>query len=152
MTDRDNLVLEQHTLDVMGGSPALGQQVHNQLELSELIMRGVPRKAALVVRARLNLTEQEFAHSLGISPRTLQRQARAVVKRLNPAQGDRLYRLARIVAFAEEVFEQPERAHRWLQEPQRGLGNHRPLDLLQNEAGAREVEDLLGRIEYGVLS
>ena len=104
------------------------------------------------MRARLNLTEKEFAHSLGVSAKTLQRQAKATIERLNPSQGDRLYRLARIVAFAEEVLEHPERAHRWLQEPQRGLGNRRPLDLLQNDAGAREVEDLLGRIEYGVLS
>lgn len=145
-------MLEQHTLDVMGGPRVLGKRIHNQLDLADLIMRGLPRKAALAVRARLNLTEQEFAQSLGVSAKTLQRQAKAAAERLNPTQGDRLYRLARIVAFAEEVLEDPERAHRWLQEPQRGLGNRRPLDLLQNEAGAREVEDLLGRIEYGVLS
>ncbi len=145
-------MLEQHTLDVMGGTRVLGKRVHNQLDLADLIMRGLPRKAAQAVRARLNLTEQEFAHSLGVSAKTLQRQAKAAVERLNPTQGDRLYRLARIIAFAEEVLENSERAHRWLQEPQRGLGNRRPLDLLQNEAGAREVEDLLGRIEYGVLS
>ncbi len=145
-------MLEQHTLDVMGGARILGKRIRNQLDLADLIMRGLPRKSAQAVRARLNLTEQEFAHSLGVSPKTLQRQARAAVERLNPTQGDRLYRLARIIAFAEEVLEDPGRAHRWLQEPQRGLGNRRPLDLLQNEAGAREVEDLLGRIEYGVLS
>ena len=145
-------MLEQHTLDVMGGPLVLGKGVQNQLDLADLIMHGLPRKAAQAVRARLNLTEQEFAHSLGVSPKTLQRQAKAAIKRLNPTQGNRLYRLARIVAFAEEVLQDPERAHRWLQQPQRGLANRRPLDLLQSEAGAREVEDLLGRIEYGVLS
>ncbi len=145
-------MLEQHTLDVMGGPDVLGKPIHNQLDLADLIMYGLPRQAAQAVRSRLNLTEQEFAHSLGVSPKTLQRQAKAAVKRLNPTQGDRLYRLARIVAFAEEVLEDPERAHQWLQDPQRGLGNRRPIDLLQSEAGAREVEDLLGRIEYGVLS
>ena len=50
------------------------------------------------------------------------------------------------------MFEDSERAHRWLKEPQRGLGNRTPLSLLGTEAGAREVEDLLGRIEYGVFS
>jgi len=145
-------MFEQHTLDVMGGAGVLGQQVRSQLDLADLITRGLPRKAAQAVRSRLNLTEREFARSLGVSPKTLQRQAKAAVGRLNPAQGDRLYRLARMIAFAEAVLEDPERAHRWLQEPQRGLGNRRPIDLLQSEAGAREVEDLLGRIEYGVLS
>ena len=145
-------MLEQQTLAVMGGRRALGTTIHSQLELADLITCGLPRKAAQAVRARLDLTEQQFAQSLGVSPKTLQRQAKAAVERLNPAQGDRLYRLARIVAFAEQVFEHPDRAHRWLQQPQRGLGDRRPFDLLQNEAGAREVEDLLGRIEYGVLS
>ena len=93
-------MLEQHTLDVMGGPLILGKGVQNQLDLADLIMHGIPRKAAQAVRARLNLTEQEFAHSLGVSPKTLQRQAKAAIKRLNPTQGNRLYRLARIVAFA----------------------------------------------------
>lgn len=145
-------MLEQETLDLMGGSRVFGKRFENQLDLADLIMDGLPRKAAQAVRSHLDLTEQELAHSLGISQKTLQRQAKAAVERLSPTQGDRLYRLARIVAFAEEVLEDPERAHRWLREPQRGLGSRRPLDLLQTEAGAREVEDLLGRIEYGVLS
>jgi putative toxin-antitoxin system antitoxin component (TIGR02293 family) len=145
-------MLEQHTLDVMGGPKALGGPVHNQVELAERIMAGLPRSAALAVRRRLGLSEQELADSLGVSAKTLQRQARDAMARLKPAQGDRLYRLARVAGFAEEVLEDPDRAHRWLREPQRGLGNRVPLELLRSEAGAREVEDLLGRIEYGVFS
>ena len=58
-------MLEQHTLDVMGGPDVLGKPIHNQLDLADLIMYGLPRQAAQAVRSRLNLTEQEFAHSLG---------------------------------------------------------------------------------------
>jgi putative toxin-antitoxin system antitoxin component (TIGR02293 family) len=120
--------------------------------MAEAIEGGLPRAAAQRLRQHLGLTERELAESLGISAKTLQRQSRQRDARLTPAQGDRLYRLARLAAFAEEVFEDPERARRWLREPQRGLGNRVPLDLLRTEAGAREVEDLLGRIEYGVYS
>ena len=38
-------MLEQHILDVMGGTRVLGKQVHNQLDLADLIMQGLPRKA-----------------------------------------------------------------------------------------------------------
>jgi putative toxin-antitoxin system antitoxin component (TIGR02293 family) len=38
-----------------------------------------------------------------------------------------------------------------LQTPQPGLADVHPVDLLKTEAGAREVEDLLERIEYGVV-
>jgi len=33
-----------------------------------------------------------------------------------------------------------------------GLGGETPLEYAETEVGAREVEDLLGRIEYGVYS
>ena len=41
---------------------------------------------------------------------------------------------------------------RWLTSPQVGLGGAIPLEYAETEVGAREVENLLGRIEYGVYS
>lgn len=145
-------VAEQQAVYQLGGSKALGRAVDNLIDLADLIEAGVPRRAADTLRAHLQLTEQEWARSLGVSTKTLQRQSKDGQKRLTLAQGDRLYRLARIAALAESVFEDVQRTCDWLRSPQRGLGNRTPLDLLQTEAGAREVEDLLGRIEYGVLS
>jgi putative toxin-antitoxin system antitoxin component (TIGR02293 family) len=143
---------EASVLSVMGGSRALGAKVRSALDLADLIERGVPRAAAERVRERLDLTEHEFAQVLGVSAKTLQRLGRDAHARLTPALGDRLYRMARLVAFAEEVFEDRARARDWLRQPQRGLGSRTPLALMRTEAGAREVEDLLGRIEYGVFS
>jgi putative toxin-antitoxin system antitoxin component (TIGR02293 family) len=53
---------------------------------------------------------------------------------------------------AVEVMESEENARQWLASPQLGLGGAIPLDYATTEVGAREVEDLLGRIEYGVYS
>jgi putative toxin-antitoxin system antitoxin component (TIGR02293 family) len=136
----------------MGGRRVLGKRVRNLVDLGELIESGVPRGAARYLQERLNLTERELAEGLGVSTKTLQRLAKQPGARLTPAQGDRLYRLARLVALAEEVFEDAGRAHQWLRQPQRGLGNRVPLAVMHSEAGSREVEDLLGRIEYGVFS
>ena len=143
---------EAAVVSVMGGSRILGKRVRTLVDLAELIEAGVPRGAARHLQERANLTERELADGLGVSTKTLQRLARRPGARLTPAQGDRLYRLARLVALAEEVLEDPERAHQWLRQPQRGLGNRVPLTLMRSEAGSREVEDLLGRIEYGVFS
>lgn len=60
------------------------------------------------------------------------------------ALADRLY------ARARDVFGSEESAREWLTTPQQGLGSRVPLELLATEAGAAEVRDLLGRIEYGV--
>jgi putative toxin-antitoxin system antitoxin component (TIGR02293 family) len=53
---------------------------------------------------------------------------------------------------AIEVMESEEDARRWLSSPQVGLGGAVPLAFAATEVGAREVEDLLGRIEFGVYS
>ena len=69
-----------------------------------------------------------------------------------PSRADRLVRFAKLMGKAIEVFDTTENARRWLTSPQIGLGGALPLDYAETEVGAREVEDLLGRIEYGVYS
>ncbi len=61
-------------------------------------------------------------------------------------------RLAHILAFATEVIENKDAAMKWLSRPQFGLGGAIPIEMLQTEEGAEEVENLLGRIQYGVYS
>ena len=53
---------------------------------------------------------------------------------------------------AVEVMESEDNARQWLTSPQVGLGGAVPLEYAETEVGAREVEDLLGRIEFGVYS
>ena len=43
-------------------------------------------------------------------------------------------------------------AKKWLKEEAYGLGDVSPLEYAVTEIGAREVEDLLGRVEHGVFS
>lgn len=57
-----------------------------------------------------------------------------------------------VMRKAVAVFESEEEAGLWLTSPQFGLGGAVPLGYAETEAGAREVEDLLGRIEFGVYS
>jgi putative toxin-antitoxin system antitoxin component (TIGR02293 family) len=87
---------------------------------------------------------------LSISKATLHR--RKAGGRLGPAESDGVVRIARLMGKAVEVMESEENARQWLTSPQLGLGGAIPLDYARTEVGAREVEDLLGRIEYGVYS
>lgn len=87
---------------------------------------------------------------LGISKATLHR--RKLAGRLGAAESDRVVRFARLLGRAATVMESLENGRRWLMSPQVGLGGSVPLEYAETEVGAREVEDLLGRIEYGVYS
>jgi putative toxin-antitoxin system antitoxin component (TIGR02293 family) len=69
---------------------------------------------------------------------------------LTPEQSDRLVRLARVVAAAEETFGSQEKAARWLRRPTTALDNDAPLSLLDTSEGSRQVEHLLAMIDHGL--
>lgn len=103
-----------------------------------------------VLRSFLDLPMDRLAPMLGISKATLHR--RKASGRLDPAESDRVVRFARLVGKSVEVMESGANARQWLTSPQFGLGGAVPLEYAVTEVGAREVEDLLGRIEHGVYS
>ena len=96
------------------------------------------------------LTLKELASALDLSPRSLQRRRRS--GRLARYESDRLYRLARIVAIANKCLGDHERAMRWLKRANRALGSVAPITAIDTELGARQVENILGRVAYGGIS
>jgi len=70
----------------------------------------------------------------------------------NSAGSDRRDRLARVAGQAVLVFGTEEKATAWLQWPNRALNGELPIRLLDTDVGARQVEDILGRIEHGIVS
>jgi uncharacterized protein (DUF2384 family) len=64
-------------------------------------------------------------------------------------------RMSRVISVFEravEVLENQTSAWNWLNRSNPALGEVIPLDLLETEEGAEQVNTLLGRIEYGVYS
>jgi putative toxin-antitoxin system antitoxin component (TIGR02293 family) len=102
------------------------------------------------LQATLNVPMEKLVPMLGISKATLHR--RKAEGKLDPTESDRVVRFARLMGKAVEVMESEEGARQWLISPQFGLGGAVPLEYAETEVGAREVENLLGRIEYGVYS
>lgn len=119
-------------------------------KLIEVLRIGLPVQELHDLQASLNVPMEKLFPMLGISKATLHR--RKAGGRLGPAESDRVVRFARLMGKAVEVLESEGNARQWLTSPQFGLGGAVPLDYAETEVGAREVEDLLGRIEYGVYS
>jgi putative toxin-antitoxin system antitoxin component (TIGR02293 family) len=69
---------------------------------------------------------------------------------LTADQSDRFVRVARIISLAEDTFANPTKAATWLRRATSALNGEKPLDLLDTEEGAREVETLLTRIAHGI--
>ncbi len=122
----------------------------NPNRLIHAVRVGLPVRELKDLQASLAVPMERLGPMLGISKATLHR--RRAGQRLGSAESDRVVRFARLMGKAVEVMESEENARKWLNSPQRGLGGAVPLDYAETEVGAREVEDLLGRIEYGVYS
>jgi len=57
-----------------------------------------------------------------------------------------------VLLRALEVFGDSQRALKWMREVNPALKNDTPLHAIQTDEGRREVLNILGRIEYGVIS
>ena len=137
--------------NVLGGEVVLGRTVNKGGALAELVCEGLPVKALLLLAERLDIRRAEISEKIGIPQRTLTRRL-AQHSRLTAAESDRAVRLAQVYATAAETLGDGDKAAAWLKTPNRALRGGRPLDQLDTDPGVREVEDVLGRIAYGVYS
>lgn len=128
-----------------------GQKGFAPSKLVEMLQAGLPFGELEDLQAGLAIPSERLAPMLGISKATFHRR-KGRNGTLPPAVSERVLRYARLLGQALRVFNGPAAANLWLNSPQAGLGGALPLDYARTELGAREVENLLGRIEYGVYS
>jgi len=140
----------QAVVKELGGRQVLGRTLSNDRDLQEAIRQGFPPAVVEELMQASGLTLKELAESLDLSARSLQRRRRS--GRLARFESDRIYRLARIVALARQSLGGGDLALRWLKRPNRALGGSAPVAAIDTEVGARQVENVLGRIAYGGIS
>ena len=119
-------------------------------ELIRRIQQGLRFRELETLQDSIDMPFEQLAAKLSISRSTLQR--RKTNGRLSPDESDKVVRFTRLLEHATNVFGDVDKARAWLKFPQRGLGGAVPLDYAETEIGAREVDNLLGRIDYGVYS
>jgi putative toxin-antitoxin system antitoxin component (TIGR02293 family) len=143
------LMLEARRIgEVLGGSRLLHRRVSSLLELNGAIERGLPKETLRHVAARLfpDAAEQR-ALMYRIVPEATYKRRR---DRLSPAESEKTERLARVIAMAEDVWQDQDEVRRFLTAPHAELGGRSPLDTAMTELGAREVEEVMARIVYGL--
>ncbi len=130
--------------------------LHQTARLPKMVTMDFVREAVTsgINRAafdRLKLLTQSSSRDLGevmrIPMRTLSRR-----EVFHPDESERLLRVASAFQKAIEVFEDLDKARQWFSKPKRALGNESPLQFCDTDIGAKEVINLLGRIEQGVFS
>jgi putative toxin-antitoxin system antitoxin component (TIGR02293 family) len=145
------------TSDTSTGQPrAVLRRVQEMLGVHRLKS---DRDLVLLVEERLDTDAIEGLRRGGLNddeiytivmPRRTLTHRRAKRESLSREESDRVVRVARIAALAEEVFGDEDRAWRWLRAAKRQFQGRTPLQLIATEAGARLVEELLYRIDDGM--
>src|SRR6266496_4790688 len=130
---------------------SLGLRAATSGELIRQVGQGFSFHALQIFQSRSGVSLSEVASIIGIPPRTLARRKSS--GRLTSDESEKLLRLSSVYEQAMDLFEGDiESARKWLTTPKKALEDHSPLEYSRTELGAREVENLIGRLEHGVFS
>jgi putative toxin-antitoxin system antitoxin component (TIGR02293 family) len=143
--DRESVVLA--VFHKLGGRSALGRDIASTADLARMVILRIPLKSLEHLTRSGSFSDEEIS-DLVIPART-HRHRKQKHERLSVEESDRLVRLTRIQALAEDVFQDIEKANIWLRAPLGELSNEKPLEIAQTEAGARVVEQILAKIDWG---
>jgi putative toxin-antitoxin system antitoxin component (TIGR02293 family) len=125
-----------------------GRSITSLMALSGAVEHGLPKSALRrVVQRVYTEPSQQRALMNRIVPAATYKRRR---DRLSAAESARTERLARVVAMAEDVWQDSEDARRFLKTPNPELGGMTPLEAAMTELGARQAEEVLIRLEYGL--
>ena len=134
----------------MRGS-SLGLSASATDDLIGAVQRGLSFKALETFSSQTGFAPANIASLIQIPERTFARRKSA--GRLSPDESERLLRISTIFEKAVELFEgNVGEAVEWLTKPKKALGDKVPLSYSRSELGAREVENLIGRLEHGVFT
>ena len=136
----------KRVFEKLGGRGALGADVSSEADLARVVLHRL-RLRVLRYVLRAGFSKQEIERFV-IPARTL-RHRKKKEEPLTVEESDRLVRLTRIQAEAEDVFGDVQKANQWLRESLGILDGKSPLELVQTESGARLVEQLLAKIDWG---
>lgn len=137
----------QRVRHVLLGSEVTGS--YSWLDFNAEIRRGLPVEAVKRLAQMMDPAEPGVFEALVASKSTLKRHRRHRTP-LNPEHSERLGQLAEVWVMAVDVYKEEETARLFLQRPHQLLHGRTPLEVAaESWAGARSVEQILGRLKYG---
>jgi putative toxin-antitoxin system antitoxin component (TIGR02293 family) len=123
----------------------LSSSIHSYAQLESEVSKGLPKKSLRLLATRISSEGIVFCHK--VVPRaTYNRRG----DRLSAAESEKTSRIARVVALAEHVWRNEADAREWMNTPLPELQGRTPVDAVQTELGAVQVEDVLNKLLFGL--
>ena len=128
-----------------------GVRSGNRAKMLAKIKSGLAFSSVEKLERALHANRKEIASVLSIPTSTLTRRKKE--GRLKTDESDRVVRLAQLKDATVAMMQgDDDAAISWLRTPLDILCGESPLQHARTELGARDVEDLIGRIRHGVFS
>jgi len=129
-------------LELLGAGTVFTPKERNLHEFCRQIERGLPGESVEILIRNVPLSgRSEWRRYIA---------GRHVGPHLNVHYSERAGRLAYILALSKEVWGEWTAAHTFLTKPHPLLDGRSPLSTSKTEWGAREVETLLRKIQFGL--
>lgn len=138
-------------IELLGGKEVVGMPIQSEFDMIALSNEGITKISVESLVSYLGISKKAFAESiLDTSIKTIERKQDT--DRLGKQISSMVIEIAKVIEHALAVFEDEEKVKRWLNSPIRALRYQKPIELLDTSIGIKMVDNILGRIEWGVYS
>lgn len=141
------MVPAQLIAKTLGGSHLLHVRVRSLRDLHALVQQGLPKQVVMTVLKQATHGNEASHYLNKLIPIASYKRRKEV---LSLTESERTERLARVVATAQYVLGDLDKAKDFMSAAHPLLGNEKPILLAITELGAREVEELLWKIYFGL--
>lgn len=114
----------------------------------DTVREGLPVDVVEKLAEQIQVTSASLQRYLKLSKQTYARRRRK--GRLSVDESDRVVRYADLFRSAVELLGDANAAAKWLRTPAPALNGETPMDHATTEFGARDVIQLIGRLEHGI--
>jgi putative toxin-antitoxin system antitoxin component (TIGR02293 family) len=140
----------EHLIEILG-SKLVNAKIESPFDFITAAVKGLDSQAITNFRNHFGLQRDFTAGLLNVSEPTVYRWINDK-RKLDRNRAILLFEVTNLFLYGIDVFESKDNFFKWLELPNTALGGLEPKQLLEVPGGIARVEELLGRIEYGVLS
>jgi putative toxin-antitoxin system antitoxin component (TIGR02293 family) len=120
------------------------------LEKVYAVRVGVSKDQLVSFKNTIDIDYDRLSFILGTTKTTLHKKQSKDT--FSTSISEKVIGLMDVYRFGYEVFGEHNKFNKWVQTPNRALGNRIPLEVMDTFFGIREVTNIIGRIQHGVYS
>ncbi len=133
--------------EVMGGKKVFHKPIRSLFDLEKNVEEGLPKMALKNIASFLSPQRNRYQFIYQVVPEGTYKRRKTY---LSFEESEKTERLARVIATAIHVWNDAQKAKEFLITPHPFFKNRPPIEVAFSELGARQVEELLWGIFYGL--